>query len=94
MAILGICANRYLLHSNGRGSREGVGEPDCGAVPGSTILKTAVPRLATTTIGRSATTSTTILVFVLSAPLGGLFTARVGRWESVEGATEESSLHL
>lgn len=94
MATLGNCANRYLLHSIGRGSREGAGEPDCGAVLGPTILKTAVLLTATTTIGRSATTSTTILVFVLCALPGVLFTARVGRWESVKSATEESSLHL
>ncbi|BAY69124.1 hypothetical protein NIES23_19150 [Trichormus variabilis NIES-23] len=94
MVILGDYANRYLLPSILGESREGVGEPDCGAAPGTTILKTAVPRPATTTIGRSATTSTTILVFVLSARSGVLFTARVGRWESVESATEESSLHL
>ena len=65
--------------------------PYCGAVPGSTILGSAVPRFATST---TATSTTSILVFVLSARSGGLFTARVGRWESVESATEESSLHL
>jgi hypothetical protein len=91
MVILGNYANRYLLPSILGESREGVGEPDCGAVPGTTILKTAAPRIATTTTARTATT---ISVFVLSARLGVLFTARVGRWESVESATEESSLHL
>jgi hypothetical protein len=91
MVTLGDYANRYLLPSILGESREGVGEPDCGAVPGTTILKTAVPRIAITT---RATTTTTILVFVLCALPGCLFTARVGRWESVESATEESSLHL
>jgi hypothetical protein len=37
-----------------------------------TVLKAAVPLLVTTTIGTSAATSTSILVFVLSALLGGL----------------------
>jgi len=91
MVILGSYANRYLLPSILGESREGAGEPDCGAGLGSTILETAVPRLATTT---TATTATTISVFGLCALPGGLFTARVGRWESVESATEESSLHL
>ncbi len=47
----------------------------CGAVPSSTILDSAVPRPASTSIGRSATASATILVFVLSARLGGFFSS-------------------
>jgi len=44
-----------------RGVEEGEGEPDCGAVPGATILITAVLLTATTTT--AATTATTITVF-------------------------------
>ncbi|MBD2533889.1 hypothetical protein H6G97_31805 [Nostoc flagelliforme FACHB-838] len=47
-------------------------ESCCGAVPGTTILCTAVPRPATSSRGRSATMFTRSLVFVLSALLGGL----------------------
>lgn len=49
--------------------------PCCVAVPGTTILKTAVLRPAATPIGRSASSSTTMLVFVLSARLGELFSS-------------------
>ncbi len=44
--------------------------PYCGAVPGTTILIAAVLRFATTTLG--ATSSTTILVFVLCVLAGEL----------------------
>ncbi len=43
----------------------------CGAVPGTTILDTAVPRFAASSMGRSATATATILVFVWSARSGG-----------------------
>ncbi len=48
-------------------------EPWCGAVPGSTILDSAVPRPATTTVGRGAAASASMLVYVLSARSGELF---------------------
>ena len=45
--------------------------PDCGAVLGTTILMIAALRFATTLLG--ATTTSSILVFVLSAMAGELF---------------------
>jgi hypothetical protein len=44
-----------------KGVEEGLGDPNCGAVPGTTNQKTAVPLPATTTIG--ATTATIKTVF-------------------------------
>ncbi len=89
MGILGSCANRYLLFSLGRGSKEGVGNSGCCAVVrGTTILKIAVLPIATTT---TQTTITTTSVFGLCAVLRrALFCARVGVWECVERAKEES----
>jgi hypothetical protein len=72
-----------------RGVEEGVGDPDCGAVLGTTILIIAALRFATTIIG--ATTTTTILVFALSAMAGELFTVRVGKWEFVKSAPKSSA---
>src|SRR5689334_21871725 len=48
-------------------------EPYCGAVPGSSFLGSAVLRPATAFIRRGATASTSMLVFVLCARLGGFF---------------------
>ena len=45
--------------------------PDCGAVLGTTILMIAALRFATTLVG--ASTTSTLLVFALSAMAGELF---------------------
>jgi hypothetical protein len=47
----------------------------CGAVPGSSFLRYAVLRPVTTAIGQGATSSATMLVFVLSALLRALFSS-------------------
>lgn len=49
-------------------------ERSCGAVPGAAILSTAVPRLATSIL--RATSSSTTSVFVWCVPLGGLINSR------------------
>jgi hypothetical protein len=89
MEILGSCANRYLPLSLGRGGKEGAGNSGCCAVVrGTTILKIAVLLTAT---GTTQTTITTTSVFGLCVVLRrALFCARVGVWECVERAKEES----
>ncbi len=89
MVILGSCVNRYLLHSLGRGSKEGTGNSGCCAVVlGTTILKIAVLPIVT---GTTQTTTTTTSGFGWSVSLRrALFCARVGVWECVERAKEES----
>jgi len=73
MVTLGDCAKRYLPLLLGRESREGIGNTNCGAVLGTTILKTAVLPTATT-IAQTASTTTT--VFELSVALRALFCVR------------------
>ncbi|MEO1374524.1 MAG: hypothetical protein AAFW70_09455 [Cyanobacteria bacterium J06635_10] len=50
-------------------------QPYCGAVPGTTFLFCAVLRLASTTLGPTATTTTVLLVFVWFAGLGGILSS-------------------
>jgi hypothetical protein len=79
-----------LLFSVGRGSKEGAGNSGCCAVVrGTTILKTVVLPIAT---GTTQTTITTTSGFGLCVVLlrRALFCARVGVWECVERAKEES----
>ena len=89
METPGNLGKRYSVPSYLRGVEEGVGDPDCGAVPGASILGTAALRTATTTIG--ATTATTTMVFVWCAVPGDLFTVRVGKWEFVESTPKSSA---
>ncbi len=56
-------------------------------VLGTTILKTAVRRIATTTMRATGTTTT---VFVLCVLLRALFCTRTGGWEFVGRVEEES----
>jgi hypothetical protein len=66
----------------------GANQPsDCGAVPGTTTLETVVPLTAT---GTHPTIRTITLVFEWSVFLPALFSARVGEWEFIECAEEES----
>ncbi len=60
----------------------------CAVVRGTTILKTAVLLIATGTIPTTGTTTTVFGLFALFPP--ELFCARVGVWECVERAEEES----
>ena len=90
MVTHGNSENRYSVTSSLRGIEEGIDEPECGGVHGTTNLITAAPLSATATIG--APTSTIMSVFGLCGGSGGLFIARVFRWESVERVSEESSL--
>ncbi len=92
MGILGSYANRYLLLSSGREGKEGTGNSGCCAVVrGTTILKTVVLLIAS---GSTPTTTTTTSVFASSVVVRrrALFCARVGVWECVERAEEESRL--
>ncbi|WP_442854745.1 hypothetical protein [Fischerella sp. PCC 9605] len=67
---------------------EGAGTSGCCAVVrGTTIQGIAVRRIATTT---TRTTTTTTSGFGLWFPARALFCARVGVWECVERALEES----
>lgn len=66
----------------------GANQPnDGGAVPGITTLETVDPLTATGTL---PTTKTITLVFEWSVFLPALFSARVGEWEFIERAREES----
>ncbi len=90
MATLGGCVNRYLLLLLGQEGREGMGNSGCCAVVrGTTILKTVVLPIATTT---TQTTRTTISVFGLCVVvwLRALFCTRVGGCECVERVKKES----
>ncbi len=90
MGTLGNYANRYLLHLHGRGGREGVSQSDCCAVvPGTTILKIVVLRIA---IGTPPITTTTTTVFRWCALRRALFCTRAGGWEFVGSVEEESML--
>jgi hypothetical protein len=90
MEIPGSYGKRYSVLSFFREIEERAGKPDCGAVPGTTILTTAVP-LTATTISGGATTSTTISAFGWRAVVAALFAVRVGAWECTESAIEQSS---
>jgi hypothetical protein len=66
----------------------GVNQPSCcGAVPGITTLETVVPLIA---IETPLIIKTITLVFGWSVFLPALFSARVGEWEFIERAKEES----
>jgi hypothetical protein len=91
MEILGNYAKRYLLHSFGRGSKEGMGNSGCCAVVrGTTILKIAVLLIATTTTPTTITTTISVFVLCVVYFRRALFCARVGVWECIERAKEES----
>jgi len=67
---------------------DGADQPSCcGAAPGTTILGTVA---LLTAIGTRPTIRTTTLGFELSVFLPALFSARVGGWEFIERAEEES----
>jgi hypothetical protein len=88
MVILGGYVKRYSHLLYLQEGEEGAGTSGCCAVvPGTTIRGIAVLRVVTTT---SRTIGTTTTGFGLSFPPRELFCARVGVWECVERAEEES----
>jgi hypothetical protein len=62
----------------------------CAVVRGTTILKIAVLLIATTTTPTTITTTISVFVLCVVYFRRALFCARVGVWECIERAKEES----